>query len=224
MIGVICLFGFNVFFFLGLKFSPAINGALIVSLTPALTLLYSNRILKTKLHLREIIGVLFSFLGVLYLMLKGNFSNLVDLTFSWGDLLLFTSSNFFAVQNVWVKSYGGKMSNLNFTLFTTLFCLLSFSLLMPFMSFGSIGSYSTNFWLATVGIGVFGTALAYILWNKGIDLKSANQAGVFINVVPLSAAAFSLVFGEKLYAYHMISGIFIIIGVMIIVIKRPLSS
>ncbi len=221
MIGVICLFGFNLFFFLGLMESPAINGALIVSLTPALTLLYSNRILGTKLHTRELIGVLFSFLGVIYLMLKGDFSNIFDLSFSWGDLLLFTSSNFFAVQNVWVKKYGGILSNLNFTLFTNLFCLLSFAMVVPFIGFEKVSTYPTSFWLASLGIGVLGTALAYILWNKGIELKSANQAGVFINVVPLSAAAFSFVFGETLHSYHFISGLIIILGVLTIVTKKP---
>lgn len=221
MIGIICLFGFNVFFFLGLKESPAINGALIISLTPALTLLYSNRILGTKLYPREMLGVFFSFIGVIYLMLKGDFSNILALSFSWGDLLLFTSSNFFAVQNVWVKKYGGILSNLNFTLFTNLFCLLCFSLVVSFIGFGSISSYPTSFWYASLGIGFLGTALAYVLWNKGIELKSANQAGVFINVVPLSAAAFSFFFGEALNGYHFISGLIIILGVLIIVTKKP---
>ncbi len=220
LVGVICLFGFNIFFFLGLTISPAINGALIVSLTPALTLLFSNRILKTPLRRKELVGVLISFLGVIYLILKGNIGDLKSIEFSWGDILLLCSATFFALQNVWSKKYGGSLSNINFTFFTNLFCLLSFIILLPFIGMETVTEYSLSFWLSSIGIGLLGTAIAYYLWNTGIQLTSANQAGIFINVVPLSAALFSIVFGEELYFYHLISGIFIILGVLIIMNKK----
>lgn len=219
LVGIVCLFGFNFFFFLGLIYSPAINGSLIVSLTPALTLLYSNRILRTPLRSQELIGVSISFLGVLYLILKGNIGDFSSLEFSWGDLLLLTAANFFALQNVWSKKYGGQLSNINFTFFTNLFCLLSFLLLVPFFGALTVTSYTSSFWLAAAGIGGLGTATAYYLWNKGIQLTSANQAGIFINVVPLSTAAFSLILGEELFGYHLVSGLLIVIGVVIIMRK-----
>ena len=217
LVGVVCLFGFNFFFFLGLRYSPAINGALIISITPALTLLFSNRILKTPLRRKEVIGVLISFIGVIYLILKGNLSGFRDIEFSWGDILLLTSSMFFALQNVWVKKYSGHISNRNFTFLTNLLCMLSFLILLPFIGIEPITTHSFSFWFAALGIGFLGTALAYFLWNAGIQLTGANQAGIFINVVPLSAALFAILFGETLYGYHLISGLFIILGVVIIV-------
>lgn len=219
LVGVICLFGFNIFFFLGLAYSPAINGALIVSLTPALTILFSNQILKTQIQRKELIGVFISFLGVLYLILKGNLRGISEVELNWGDILLLIAATFFALQNVWVKKYGGVLSNRNFTFLTNLFCLLSFMLLLPFVGIETVSEYSFSFWLSAIGIGGLGTATAYFLWNAGIQLKSANQAGIFINVVPLSTAAFSIVFGEELYLYHFISGSFIILGVLILMSK-----
>ena len=220
LVGVGCLFLFNFFFFLGLRYSPAINGSLIVSLTPAVTILYSNRILKTQLRSQELLGVFISFLGVLYLILKGNIFDFTGFEFSWGDILLILAVNFFALQNVLSKKYGSEMSNMNFTFFTNLFCLLGFLVVLPFVTEIGLPSFSSTFWLAAVGIGVFGTGVAYLLWNIGIQLTSANQAGIFINVVPLSAAAFSLVFGETLYSYHFISGVVIVLGVFILM-KKP---
>ena len=82
-----------------------------------------------------------------------------------------------------------------------------------------IPHYSSSFWLAALGIGGLGTAVAYLLWNKGIQIANANEAGIFINVVPLSTAAFSLVFGETLYTYHLVSGILIILGVFTLLKK-----
>lgn len=219
LVGIVCLFGFNFFFFLGLRYSPAMNGSLIVSLTPGLTLLYSNRILNTPLHAKELLGVTISFIGVVYLILKGNIFDFTNFEFSWGDILLLIAANFFALQNVLSKKYGGQLSNMNFTFFTNLFCMLSFLLLAPMIVDIGIPDYSSSYWIAALGIGGFGTAVAYLLWNKGIQLTNANEAGIFINVVPLSTAAFSLIFGEILYGYHLVSGILVILGVIILLKK-----
>lgn len=215
LVGVVCLFGFNLFFFLGVLYGPAINGALIVSITPMLTVLFSNRILKTPLERKQILGLVISLGGVLYLILKGEFQNLLQIQLSGSDILLLIASIFFALQNVWVKKYGGRMSNKNFTFLTNALCMLSFFVLLPFLGVESMGSHSLPFWLAAIGIGAFGTAAAYFLWNAGIKLTNANQAGIFINVVPLSAAMFSVIFGEELFFYHLISGAFIILGVVV---------
>ena len=215
LVGVIGLFGFNFFFFLGLLNSPAINGALIVSTTPALTILFSTLILKTPFEKKHLLGVSISIIGVLYLILKGNIESLMQIEFSTSDILLFLSSSFFALQNVWVKKYAGNMSNKNFTFLTNLLCMLSFLFLLPFFGMENVMNYSSSFWLSAIGIGVFGTTVAYLLWNTGIKLTSANQAGIFINVVSLSTAIFSIILGEQLYSYHLISGLLIVIGVFV---------
>ena len=215
LVGVIGLFGFNFFFFLGLLNSPAINGALIVSTTPALTILFSTLILKTPFEKKHLLGVSISIIGVLYLILKGNIESLMQIEFSTSDILLFLSSSFFALQNVWVKKYAGNMSNKNFTFLTNLLCMLSFLFLLLFFGMENVMNYSSSFWLSAIGIGVFGTTVAYLLWNTGIKLTSANQAGIFINVVSLSTAIFSIILGEQLYSYHLISGLLIVIGVFV---------
>jgi len=215
LVGVIGLFGFNFFFFLGLLNSPAINGALIISTTPALTILFSTLILKTPFEKKHLWGVSISLLGVLYLILKGNMAALMQIEFSTSDILLFISSSFFALQNVWVKKYANKMSNKNFTFLTNLLCMLSFLILLPFLGTENVITYSSSFWFSAIGIGFFGTTVAYLLWNAGIKLTSANQAGIFINVVSLSTAVFSILLGEQLYLYHLISGSLIVLGVWV---------
>jgi len=162
------------------------------------------------------IGVLISFLGVIYLILKGNLSDFRDIEFTWGDILFLTAAMFFGLQNVWVKKYGGQISNRNFTFLTNLMCMLSFLVLLSLVGIEPITVHPSSFWLSVTGIGFLETALAYLLWNSGIQLTSANQAGIFVNMVPLSAALFSILFGETLYGYHFISGVFIIVGALII--------
>ncbi|MDW3652771.1 MAG: DMT family transporter [Bacteroidia bacterium] len=216
LIGIVCLFGFNIFFFIGLKYSSAINGSLIISTAPMLTILFSSSMLKTPLERKHIIGTVISLFGVLYLILKGNLLHFTQLNFSISDILLLVASTLFALQNVWIKKYGAAISNINFTLLTNFLCLLSFLIVLPFVGMEEVSTYSISFWFSAIGIGFFGTAVAYYFWNEGIKISSANQAGIMLNVVPLSTAIFSIILGEELFMYHLISGLLILVGVIVI--------
>lgn len=213
--GFIGLFGFNLFFFLGLQNTSAINAALIVSLNPALTILFSSKILKTPIKRIQILGIIIAFLGVTYLILKGNATNLSNIQFNYGDILILIANVFFALHHVWTKKYATNISSLNFTLLTSLCCLIGFLILLPINGMELVSTHTFGFWMAVFGIGCFGTALAYFLWQKGVQIAGADKAGIYMNIVPLSAALFAILFDEHLYAYHLIGGLFIVTGLLI---------
>ncbi len=213
--GLIGLFGFNLFFFLGLFHTSAVNAALIVSLNPALTLLFSYKILTTSIDKIQVIGIFIAFFGVTYLILKGNITNLRNIQFNYGDILILIANVFFALHHVWVKKYASTISNLNFTFLTSLCCLIGFLILLPINGMENLITHTLNFWMAVFGIGCLGTALAYFLWQKGVQLAGADKAGIYMNVVPLSAALFAILFKENLYTYHLIGGVCIVVGLLI---------
>lgn len=215
LVGIIGLFGFNIFFFWGMMYTSAVNAALIMSLNPALTLLLSNRLLKTPLPTKSLFGIGIAFVGIVYLVSKGNMDNLQAVRFGIGDLLIFIANILFALHHVWVKKYAHGISIMSFTFLTSLICMLCFLLSFPFAGTPQVLSYPGTFWLAVAGLGILGTALAYFLWNQGVKQIGADRAGVFMNVVPLSAAVLTLFFNEVLYSYHFISGILIVAGLML---------
>ena len=213
--GFIGLFGFNIFFFLGLLNTSAVNAALIVSLNPALTLLLSSKILKTSINKIQITGIIIAFFGVSYLILKGNVTNLSDIQFNYGDILILIANVFFALHHVWVKKYNTAISSLNFTLLTSLCCLIGFFILLPINGMEIVTIHTRDFWMAVFGIGCLGTALAYFLWQTGVQITGADKAGIYMNVVPLSAALFAIFFKEHLYTYHLIGGLCVVLGLLI---------
>jgi len=213
--GFIGLFGFNLFFFLGLLNTSAVNAALIVSLNPALTLLFSFKILKTPINKIQIAGITIAFFGVTYLILKGNVTNFSNLQFNYGDILILIANVFFALHHVWVKKYNTTISNLNFTLLTSLCCLIGFFILLPISGMEIVTTHTRDFWMAVFGIGCLGTALAYFLWQKGVQIAGADKAGIYMNIVPLSAALFAVLFKEHLHIYHLIGGVCIVVGLFI---------
>ena len=219
--GFIGLFGFNLFFFLGLQNTSAINAALIVSLNPALTILFSSKILKTPIKKIQLLGIIIAFFGVTYLILKGNTTNISNIQFNYGDILILIANVFFALHHVWTKKYATNISSLNFTLLTSLCCLIGFLILLPINGMELVTTHTYGFWMAVFGIGCFGTALAYFLWQKGVQIAGADKAGIYMNIVPLSAALFAILFNEHLHAYHLIGGLFIVIGLLISKSRTP---
>lgn len=215
LVGLIGLFGFNLFFFWGLLHTSAVNAALIISLNPALTLLLSGVILKTELSGRAISGIILGLAGVVFLMLKGQISGFGEIRFGSGDVLIFIANILFSLHHVWVKKYSGWMPVVHFTFLTNFLCLLCFMLMLLFTGTGTVSTYPSLFWLSAVGIGCLGTALAYFLWNKGVQEMGADRAGIFMNVVPLTTAVLATVFGESLYFYHLTGGMMVLAGLFL---------
>ena len=124
-----------------------------------------------------------------------------------------------AFYHIWVKKYAISISNQHFTFFTNLVCLVSFILITPFFITPHTFNLGCQFWVASISFGVFGTALTYILWNKGLRIIGANKAGIFMNIVPLSTAVIAVLLGKQLAAFHIVSGILIFSGLFISQIK-----
>ena len=216
LVGLIGLFGFNLFFFLGINFTSPINAALIVSLNPATTIILSYFLLRTSITKNQIVGTIISLVGVLYLLSKGNLTMLSSLSFSLGDLLILVANILFALHHVWVKKYTVDISNKHFTTLTGLVCATGFVIALIIVPDASLNfNHSTTFWISAFGIGSFGTSIAYLLWNKGVTIVGADKAGIFMNFVPMATAISALFFGQQLYLFHYISGAIITAGMVL---------
>lgn len=223
-IGGIGLVGFNYFFFKGMEQTTPVNAALIVGLNPAVTLILASFILKSKISLKQVIGILIALVGVLYLLFQGDVEALLNLQFKLGDGLILLACIFFALHHVWVKKYTNpSITNAQLSFLAASVCFsffIGFNLWQVSMeptntSFTNVRSYSSLFWLSALGIGGLGTGLAYWFWYRGIAIAGAAKAAVFVNIVPLSSAIAYVLKGSALQSFHIISGIIIIAGILV---------
>lgn len=224
LLGAFALPMFNFFFFKGMRETTPVNAALIVGLNPAITLILSTVILGTKICIKKVFGVLIALLGVLYLLFEGNIEALLTLEFKSGDAMIMIASMFFALHHVWVKKYSNpSITNSQLTFLVGFICLIFFALMLggqmiwtkDLSLFTKVSSYSPRFWINTISMGVLGTGIAYWFWYSGIQLAGAAKAAVFVNIVPLSAAMAYVVLGSVLEPYHVISGVIILGGILI---------
>lgn len=218
LVGFVGVFGFIFCFTQGLNATSEMNGALFVALSPAISLILAAIIQGHKIQWKEIIGILLAFIGVAYLLSRGDLSVLMNLTFNKGDLYFIAAAIFFSVQNVLIKQYMGSTKGMFFTLVTNLCCLLGFTGLL-LLEPGFTLDHPTSFWVAAVGMGLPGTALAYYGWNIGVKQIGPARAPVFLNIIPAMVAVFAVPFGAALYSYHLISLAIIVAGVLVIQVK-----
>ena len=78
--------------------------------------------------------------------------------------------------------------------------------------------------LAKAGVRVCTIApglLAAYCWNRGVQLIGSNQAGVFINLMPVFAGGMAwLVLQEQIRWYHFVGLAIIIFGITLVTRKR----
>ncbi|MEL6537799.1 MAG: DMT family transporter [Bacteroidota bacterium] len=224
LVGTIGVFAFNLFFFLGLRYTSPINAALIVALNPVTTLFASALILKTPIRRYQMLGAAISLAGVALLLVKGDLGALATFQLNKGDLFIFLANLVFAFQNVWVKQYKGALSNVHFTLLTQGVSLVCFAIALAFTSAPTPLAYTGPFWVSALGIGVLGTTVAYLSWNQGITLIGADRAGIFINLVPLSTALSAIFLQQTLYPYHAYTGALILLGIVVSQVPKLIQA
>jgi len=98
-LGVVGVFGFNLFFFLGMETSSAINGALIMALNPLLTAVLGYVILRDKPSKQQWIAFPVGIAGVAIVVLGAG----AQLKIALGDVYILIASLNWALYNVLVK-------------------------------------------------------------------------------------------------------------------------
>lgn len=182
-LGIVGVFGFNLFFFLGMETSSAINGALIMALNPLLTAILGYFILKEKPSNRQLIAFPVGIAGVAIVVLGAG----AHLVVSPGDIFILIAALNWALYNVLVKklmpkNVSGIVSSTGIMIFGAIALTIAAAVhhdpfVVPTVHAGSA--------LLTMSLG--GGVLAYLFWNASISKLGPSKAAIFINLVPVTA-------------------------------------
>lgn len=182
VLGIVGVFGFNLFFFLGMQTSSAINGALIMGLNPLLTAIIGYLILGDRPTNRQLIAFPIGIAGVAIVVLGAG----AQLKVSSGDFYILIANFNWALYNVLVKKMMPKeVSGVAST--------------AGIMTFGAIAltvaanMHGDSVVLPTMGAGAAllmmslgGGVLAYLFWNASIAYLGPSKAAIFLNLVPVT--------------------------------------
>jgi drug/metabolite transporter (DMT)-like permease len=211
------VFLFNYAFFEGLQFTSPVNATLIIGLNPVTTMLLATQMLGTRLTPRQWLGAALSLAGVLIVISKGSWDTLSSLSFSRGDLWFLLANLAFALNHVSVRRFLSGMPALETTAVTSLLGLLLLAvpaapalMAAPYATFPFVG-----FWLPLLVMGILGTCLSYISWNRGLVQIGPDKAALFMNLVPVFSVLIALTYGGTVTGPQLAGGAVVLVGILV---------
>ncbi|MGG1401064.1 DMT family transporter [Bacillus salipaludis] len=202
---------FNLFQFLALEKTSATNVGLISTLNPISIAIFSSLLLKEKLKILQIFSMGVSFLGVLMVLSKGEFSHLLSLHFNIGDMWMVAAVIIWGLYSICSKWVMKKMSPMLATFYSGIFGLV---ILIPFnISSFQISHFNTSFLWAILYTGVISTVLCMVLWNIGVQKIGATSSGIFLNFNPIFTSILAFFFlGERMTWLELTGSMIVITG------------
>lgn len=209
---------FNTFVYVGAHYTSAINLALIgTTSSPIMSVIFARIFLKEKIGLLKLAGMIFCIIGVLFLLSKGNFQNLLSLHFSTGDLWMLLAAFFFAVYNTMVKKKPVAISSTNF-----LFVIFTFGTLMvlPFfiweLSYSPVVQWNSNLVFSILFLGLGASVICFFIWNIAIHKLGTGRTALFGNLIPIfSSIEAVIILHEEFNWVHIVSMLLVFAGILL---------
>ena len=217
ILGITSVTIFNSIVYYSLNFTQVISGVLMISTIPVMIIFISSLLKIEKTNIFQLLGVSFSFIGVILIITKANSEILINLNFNKGDITMVIGMLSWATYSALLKKKKHNLSQL-----TLLQVVISFGFLflIPIylieyqMGFRIVPD--KNFIMVLSYVVLFPGLISFIFWIKGISLIGANRSGVFLHMMPiLSAIMAMIIFDEKFMFYHMLGAVFILTGILL---------
>lgn len=222
---IIALFsatGFNTLIYIAGHSTQAVNMSLISTGGTPLFMLVMSRILwRERVYLRQALGMLTAFVGVLVLLTGGDIEVLLSLRFAKGDLWMLVATIMFASYSLLMLRRPGPTSQLGVftvTFVVGLLCLLPLWLLEihldPSFAVPSAAAFLKHWLPLGLYLGGLASLAAFFCWNKAIEYIGAAKAGAIYFTLPAFCGVEALLLlDEPLLPAHFFSAGFIILGV-----------
>jgi len=214
---------FNTFVYIAGHYSTAISMALLGTCTsPVISVIFASIFLKEKITLLRIIGMAVCIAGILLLLSKGSFENLLSFRFSKGDWWVLAAAFTFAIYNTTVKKKPAAMNSTNF-LFVIF--LMGTLILLPFYLFelkneGGFAITVSNL-SVILYLGLGASVICFLIWNRAIVKLGSGRTALFGNLIPVfSSLEAVILLNEKITSIHLISFILVVTGLVIANLKK----
>jgi len=215
---------FNTLQYWALEHTQALNTLLLQSAGPLVVAIWSLLLLGVRLTPAQAFGVLLSLCGVLVILLHGDLTALSKIDFNRGDLIFVVALAIFALYLV-LSLKRPDIHALSFVAFTFgagAACLIPLFVWELFTRPPMQIDAANMLTLAYVAL--FPSTLAYLCFNRGVQLIGANRAAPFFHVVPVFGTVMSIVFlGEHPQVFHFIGFALVLSGVFV-ASRKPQSA
>ena len=217
LLGLTGVFLYNILFFTGLRYIEAGRAALIIAGNPVAISCFSALFLKEPLRPIQIVGIFLSVCGAVIIISKGQLTLLWTGGFGLGEWLILGCVASWVAYSLFGKLVLKDLEPLVAVFYSAVAgAILLLPLALKNGMVQEIGTYGVKIWSALVYLAVLGTVFGFWWYYEGIRDLGASRAGVFINLVPVSAVilAFFLL-GEPITLAMVGGGVMVLGGVIL---------
>ena len=208
-------------FFKGLSYTSPISASVIMLTAPILVLILSTVLLKERIELKKIIGIIIGLIGTSILILYGkSVGNATNA--NWGNFLVFVNASSYAIYLILVKKIASKYSPLTFIKWIYTFGLL-FVLPFGLEEFTEVNwnEIPTMIFFEIGYLVIFTTFFAYLINLSAIRYLKPTTLSVFIYLQPVFASIFAISLQkDELNMIKLISAFLIFVGVYLVTQKK----
>ena len=215
ILGITAVTIFNSALFYSLKFTQVISGVLMISTVPVMIIFISSLLKIERTNIFQIIGVLLSLSGVMFIITKADFELLKNLDFNRGDIFMIIAMLSWATYSALLKKQKYELSQISLLQVVIGFgVIFLIPLYLIDLNMGNLIKLEKPFFLTLTYVVLFPGLASFFFWIKGVSLIGANRAGVFLHLMPILGAVMAMIiFDEKILFYHFLGAIFIVAGI-----------
>lgn len=208
---------YNSFIYIGLNTTTAINMLLINTGRPVVIVFLAYLFLGERINAWQSVGLILALCGTVTILSRGELEVLLGVRFISGDLWVIAATLGWAVYTV-VFPRRPQIHPTNFMLVTI---TMGLAVLLPFYLWEAAFVRPMPFlapqaYWSVAYLGLIAGGLAYLCYNRVVDLLGAGKAGLTSYLVPIIGTMLAIGFlGEQFRAFHVVGIALIIAGVLL---------
>lgn len=207
---------FNTLGYWSLQYTTALNALLLQSSGPLYVALFALVLFNVRLTWMQAFGIVISLMGVLTIILQGQLSTLLQIHFNKGDIGYTVALFVFGLYSA-LASRRLALKQLSFLAFN---CGVGSLFILPLflweMASGRVTPLNAHTIPILIYVAIFPSTLAYLFYNRGIELIGANRSAPFLHLIPVFGSAMAIgLLGEELHLYHIVGYALVFAGVVI---------
>ena len=217
LLGITSITIFNSIVYYSLYYTQVITSVLMISTIPVWIIIISSILKIEKTNLNQIIGVILSLIGVIFIVTKAEIEIIKNLDFNKGDLSIIIAMFSWAIFSSLLKKKKYEISQIAL-LQIVIICGLIFLIPVYLTEYylGNSIKLGKPFYLTLLYVIIFPGLLAFFFWIKGISIIGSNRAGLFLHLMPIIGTVMAIIiYNESFTYYHIIGAIFIIAGIIL---------
>lgn len=209
---------FNTFVYIGGQYTEAINLALIgTTSSPIIAVMLAKIFLHERIGWQKIAGMSLCIIGILFLLSKGDFRNLLSFQFTKGDIWVLAAGMSFAIYNTMVKRKPATVSPVSFLFVAfAVGTLILFPFYLNETTHTAPVKWNMNLMLIILYLSLGASVICFLIWNIAIRKLGAGRAALFGNLIPVFSSLEAVFFlNETFNTVHIVCIVLVFVGILL---------